>query len=90
MNRNEHKRVKHGHVPGDISKKNKIAMREKDTPIVILYGKGVDGKRYETVIEEKAAKSYRKFIRDKSKHFQKERDRKAVRDGIDTYGNLSS
>jgi len=73
MNRNEHKRVKHGHVPGDIPKQYKIDMREKKTPVVIYTGH---------TISESAAKVYRKMLAKKSKKRQRRRDRERIQEEL--------
>lgn len=70
---NEFKRVKHGQQPGDISKQFKIAMREKQTPIVISS--------YQ-VISSKAAKTFRRMIAKKGRKVQRQRDHRAERENI--------
>lgn len=69
-NKNEHKRIKHHSYPGDISKKHKIAMREKETPIKVSSCH---------IIEDEAAKSYRTNLKNRSKSVQRQRDKKEIR-----------
>ena len=73
MHRNEHKRVKHGHVPGDIHKQAKIAMRENKGSIII------NGYH---VISEAASKVYRRMLAKKSKKRQRRRDRERIQDEL--------
>lgn len=72
--RNEHKRVKHKQAPGDISKENKIRMREKKTPIKIF--------EWHTISDD-AAKVYRKMLQDKSKAVQRRRDKRRIQEELD-------
>ena len=69
----EFKRIKHGEMPGDIHRKRKIAMREKHVPFVIDYGGG-----YGQEIDEKSAKTFRRFLQDKSKKRQRRRDKEVI------------
>lgn len=71
--RNEHKRVKHGQQPGDIPKRYKIAMREKDTPIQIFSWHS---------ISDEAAKTYRNDLKDKGRTVQRRRDKKVIEDQL--------
>lgn len=71
---NEHKRVKHGQQPGDIPKHDKIAMREKKTPIEIFPWH---------TITEKAAKTYRNGLREKGKTVQRRRDKAVIKEQLD-------
>lgn len=75
MSRNEHKRVKHGHVPGDISKADKIAMRESRS-----QGADIIVSAWHT-ISSKAAKVYRKMLQKKSKKRQRRRDQERIQEG---------
>jgi len=68
MQRNEHKRVKHGQKPGDIHKGLKIAMREGRTPIVLRYW----------VITTKAAKTYNRMLKKKGRAVQRRRDKQRI------------
>lgn len=74
MEKNEHKRVKHGQQPGDIPKKMKIAMREKKAPIVVWSWH---------TITEKAAKNYRRMLVDRSRTVQRRRDKRACEQGYE-------
>jgi hypothetical protein len=71
MQKNEHKRVKHGQHPGDVHKRVKIAMREKDSPIEVASWH---------TISDNAAKSYRKHIAKKGRKVQRRRDKKEIAD----------
>ena len=73
MKQNEHKRVKHGHVPGDIPKADKIAMRERRTPIFISAWHS---------ISTKAAKVYRKMLQKKGKKRQRRRDQERIEEEL--------
>lgn len=73
MKRNEHKRVKHGHVPGDVPKSTKIRMREGKTPIFVSAWH---------TISEKAAKVYRKMLAKKGKKRQRRRDQERIQEEI--------
>jgi len=74
VKRNEFKRVKHGHLPGDVHKGIKIAMREKLGEIIIAPWH---------TISEKAAKVYRKIISKKSKKRQRRRDKERVKEELE-------
>ncbi len=74
-NKNEHKRIKHRSQPGDIAKRHKIAMREKKTPIIVSSCQE---------ITEEGAKSYRKNLQDRSKSVQRQRNKKEIRDSLDS------
>ena len=65
----EFKRVKHGAVPGDVSKRIKIAMREKKMPVEVFPW---------YVIEDPCAKSFRKYLQEKSKKVQRRRNKKEI------------
>lgn len=73
MRRNEHKRVKHGHVPGDVSKSIKIRMREGNTPILVSAWH---------TISEQAAKVYKKMLAKKSKKRQRRRDKERIQEEL--------
>lgn len=69
MQKNEHKRVKHGHHPGDVSKKVKIAMREGKTPVVVRPGH---------TISEESANVYCRMLRKKGRKVQRRRDKHRI------------
>lgn len=69
----EFKRVKHGEQPGDVHRSAKIAMREKKTPIRIFPWQSLD---------DACAKSFRKYLQEKSKKVQRRRDKRAIEDSI--------
>lgn len=71
---NEHKRVKHRHLPGDLPKRYKIAMREKKVPFLTALGQ---------LIGVKQAAGYRRDLRKKAKTVQRRRDRRAIADGLE-------
>lgn len=68
----EHKRVKHGSLPGDVSRRTKIAMREKRKITWVGYP-----------IPEACAKSFRKYVQDKSRKVQRRRDRREIERGLE-------
>jgi len=70
---NEHKRVKHGHRSGDVSKAVKIAMREGRTPITIFTGH---------TISSEAARVYCKMLQKKSKKRQRRRDQERIEEQL--------
>jgi hypothetical protein len=71
---NEHKRVKHGHHPGDIPKSEKIAMREKR--MIPLYS-------WQTPeSQRRRAKGYRKMLQKKSKKRQRRRDQERIEEQL--------
>lgn len=72
--RTEFRRVKHGQMPDDVSRKIKIAMRERRTPIKLGQG---------YVIGENCAKSFRKDLLEKSKTAQRRRDKEAIKKGLE-------
>jgi hypothetical protein len=76
VNRNEHKRVKHGHVPGDISKADKITMREGRS-----QGADIVLSPWHT-ISSKAAKVYRKMLQKKGKKRQRRRDQERIQEEL--------
>jgi len=69
------KRVKHRHEPGDVSKQEKIAMREKSVR-----------KRRKTrpTVSEHAAKSYRKTINQRTRAVNKRRTRATIKAGMES------
>ena len=70
--RNLHKRIKHHQMPGDISKKYKIAMREgKD--VVLDYGNGIIDIR-----PASRTKAFRKDITKRERAVVKRRAQKEV------------
>lgn len=62
----EFKRVKHGHTPGDLPRRIKIAMREKRVPVKVFSWQ---------IITVNQAKSFRRDLIKKSKTVQRRRDR---------------
>lgn len=72
---NEFKRVKHGHLPGDVSKKRLIQMRETRGPVFIRYSSS-----YAHIIGEAACKQFRKGLAEKSKKVQRRRNKKACQE----------
>lgn len=74
MKQNEHKRIKHGHVPGDIAHRHLVRMRER------LEGFWVWPWQF---INENCIKSFRRVIHDRSKKRQRRRDKKAIQEGLD-------
>lgn len=64
----EHKRVRHGQAPGDVSKLGKIMMRE--------------GKSYKTswgqLFGPEQSKSFRKYLAEKGRTVQRRRDRRTI------------
>ena len=73
MKLGEHKRVKHGQIPGDVHRRVKIDMREKRVPIQASPWH---------LISQTCAKVYRRLLQDKSRTAQRQRDKKAIRDGL--------
>lgn len=69
----EFKRVKHGELPGDISRRHLIAMREKRVPFRVYYGGG-----HFQQIGIKCAKVFRKNLTKKSRTVQRRRDKKEI------------
>lgn len=69
----EFKRVKHGELPGDISRWAKIRMREN---------KGRKGTAFNLWpwqrLNEKLSKSFRRYLLDKSRTVQRRRDKEAI------------
>jgi len=70
MKSSEHKRVKHGQLPGDISRRGKIIMREGSRLAEPL---GLDGNR---------AKTYNRQLYQKSKTVQRRRDQQAIKEAL--------
>ncbi len=71
----EFKRVKHGQLPGDVHKSEKIAMREKLTPKPLPYPGTL-------LTWTRRSKRYRKDLVLKSKSVQRQRDKKASSDEL--------
>lgn len=71
MQHNEHKRVKFGAEPGDVSLRRKIAMREGDT------------RNYPPYITDEIARGYKKELALKAKKVQRRRDKRAIQESID-------
>lgn len=71
----EHKRVKHGDLPGDYSKRAKIRMREK---------RGLPFRPFPWIeIGERCAKAFRKIVQDKGRTVQRRRDQQAIQHGME-------
>ena len=70
----EFKRIKHGELPGDISRRAKILMRERGGRFNVFPWQ---------YISENCAKVYRRFLQDKSKSRQRRRDKQAIVDGLE-------
>lgn len=64
-----YKRVKHGQEPGDLSKKVKIAMRERKKIAPLPWGQ---------TINEKAAKAFRKGVIGRGKTKERQRGKKQI------------
>ena len=75
----EFKRIKHGELPGDISRRAKIRMRE--------IGDRFDVWPWQT-ISENCANTFRRFLQDKSKSRQRRRDKQAIFDGLKESGDV--
>ena len=75
--RHEHKRVKHGQLPGDISKYSKILIRETKGPLK------TPSSPY--VLPAKATQSLRRELGKKAQAVLKERARKLISEGERDY-----
>ncbi len=71
----EHRRVKHGEQPGDVSRRVKIALRE------MRPGSEVSAHPWQ-VLNWGCAKSFRRYLRDKGRAVQRRRDRAAAEAGL--------
>lgn len=69
----EFKRVKHGQQPGDVAKRHKIRMREKQTPFRIWYSS-----EYGQLMSNACGKAFRKFLQEKSRKRQRRRDAEEI------------
>lgn len=69
----EFKRVKHGELPGDVSRKTKIKMRERSLPFWIWPWQ---------YISDKCIQSFRRDLRQKSKKRQRRRDKETIKEGL--------
>lgn len=65
----EFKRIKHGQMPGDLPKRMKIWMREGRAPFMAWPW---------PVVSEKQAKSFRRFLSEKSRTVQRRRDKREI------------
>ncbi len=72
--RHEHKRIKHGQLPGDVSKKIKIKMRETKGDVEVDYGFNIQ------IIPSEATKSYRKELAKKGRAVLKERTKGLIKE----------
>lgn len=73
MKHNEHRRVKHGEMPGDVSRRTKIAMREKP---------GVSHLFLSQTIGEACCRSFRSYLADKGRTVQRRRDRRTIEEQL--------
>jgi hypothetical protein len=69
----EHKRVKHGHMPGDISIGAQIALREGRVPLTVFPWQ---------ILDERDASAMRRYLKGKSRAVQRRRDRAAITAGL--------
>lgn len=71
--RNTHKRVKTGHMPGEVSRRLMTAMRERrrseDGEIVLPWGQ---------IFNRNCAKAFRKYLQNKGRTVQRRRDRREI------------
>lgn len=72
--RHEHKRIKHGQLPGDVSKRVKIKMRETKEDVEVNYGTTTH------IIPAKATKAYRKELIRKGKAVLKEKTKELIKE----------
>lgn len=70
----EHKRVKHGEQPGDISRAAKIHMRESSIEFNVFPWQ---------TINWKCIKSFRKYLSDKGRTVQRRRDKREIANGLE-------
>ncbi len=77
----EHKRVKHGELPGDISRGHIIALREHRT-LQAPEGFCLSIFPWQH-LDETDAKGLRRGMKRKSKAVQRRRDRRAIARGLD-------
>ena len=73
---NEHKRVKHGEQPGDISRRRKIQLREMKPNDEDIYPFPWQRLNFE------CAKSFRKYLKIKGRTVQRRRDKKVCYDQL--------
>lgn len=73
MKRNEHKRVKHGEMPGQIHRSHIIKMREKKSDIEIFPWYWVTKKQIDAL---------NRYMKEKSKTVQRRRDKRRIEEGI--------
>ncbi|KMO30716.1 hypothetical protein VQ02_27520 [Methylobacterium variabile] len=69
----EHKRVKLGHIPGDISIGAQIAFREGRVPLMVFPWQ---------ILDERDTKAMRRYLKGKSRAVQRRRDRVAISAGF--------
>jgi hypothetical protein len=69
----EHKRVKTGHVSGDLPQRVLIRMREKRTPFYAWPWQ---------YLSEKALAVYRRDMAKKGRKVQRRRDERAIKEGL--------
>jgi hypothetical protein len=69
----EFKRVKHGEILGTLHRRHLIRMRERGDAFHILYSSA-----YWQEIDERQAKAFRRYLRDKSRKRQRRRDRETI------------
>ena len=81
----EHKRVKHGQQPGDITRDAKIAMRERRHLAIYSRDENVGGFWYFPwqFISDKAAHAFRRELSERSRTVQRRRDRTAIHEGLE-------
>lgn len=77
MKLNEWKRVKHHHYPGDVSKREKVALREKSKK---KLSRSQSYKKGKFVVTPKMAKTYRKVINAKTRAVGKRRTKAAIKE----------
>lgn len=76
MQRNEHKRVKHGELPGDIARRGKIKMREKRAFYAFPW----------QFMGRTVSKAFRRHLSEKGRTVQRRRDQRAIDAGLSDEG----